>query len=63
MITLIVNSNVNGVNRKVYEYLTLRELGIKLVELSENYILAFDCVRNIEAEIVCEMTVTIVTKR
>lgn len=63
MITLIVNSNVSSVNKETYEYLTLRELGMKLVELSEKYILVFDCVKNIVPELSCEMTITIAEER
>lgn len=63
MITLIVNSNVSSVNREVYQKLTLKEFGMKLVELSEKYILVFDYVRNVEPEIACEMIIEIVDKR
>lgn len=63
MITLIVNSIISSVNRKVYENLTLRELGMKLVELSEKYILVFDYVRNVEPEIACEMIIEIAAER
>lgn len=62
MVTLIVNSNIS-VNREVYEKLTLKEFGMKLVELSKKYILVFDYARNVEPEIACEMIITIVAER
>ena len=62
MITLIVWDK-NGYMVEEYKNLTLRELGAKLTKLSEEWILVFDTVRDIDAGIGFTMYVTKATKR
>jgi len=60
MITLIVNGDFN---REVFENLTLRELGAKLTELSEKYVLVFDDARRVYPDVGCDLYVTIADLR
>lgn len=62
MITLIIDGDMVGLNRQVLYNQTLKELGEKLTELSSEYILAYDMVRNITLA-GFDLYVSIVAKR
>lgn len=62
MVTLIVWNKYGTLHSK-YDYLTLRELGIKLTELSNEWVLTFNTVREAIEGICCTMEVTMECRR
>lgn len=63
MITLIIDGHMVGIiKRQIFNHLTLKELGETLTELSKEYILAYETVRNVTLA-GFDLYVAIVTKR
>lgn len=64
MITLVVDFECMVPNkRKVFENLTVKEFGEKIVELSKDYVLVYDTCKNRQTASFCDMMLVAVDTR
>ena len=62
MITLILDNEITN-KRKVFENMTIREFGEKIVELSKDWVLVFDTVSNLNPMISFDIYLVAVSRR